>query len=124
MHQPRFYNPKLPTPFFTVPNRTPFKDTGHHLKKVVPYFADKLLYLHKRLLAVQEEMRRRGFKPTVDIDLSIYDESRVNDWVPDRTQIQDLKDRIKQRILEKPEFYRYFGEHQAPEFFLELLEMS
>ena len=104
-------------------NGEPFDEEGHHLSKVVPYFHDKLLYLKNRLDSVQQEMRNRNFTPTININMSIYDRSRFNDWEPTQEQINDLIERITQRLFEKPDYYRYCGEYQPPEFFLQLMEV-
>jgi len=104
-------------------NGESFDEEGHHLSKVVPYFHDKLLYLKNRLDSVQQEMRNRNFTPTININMSIYDRSRFNDWEPTQEQINDLIERITQRLFEKPDYYRYCGEYQPPEFFLQLMEV-
>ena len=104
-------------------NGESFEEEGHHLSKVVPYFHDKLLYLKNRLDSVQQEMRNRNFTPTININMSIYDRSKFNDWEPTQEQINDLIERITQRLFEKPDYYRYCGEYQPPEFFLQLMEV-
>jgi len=96
---------------------------GHHLKRVVPYFHDKLLYIQKRFNAVQHEMRERNFNANVVIDFDVYDTSLMNDWEPTEKQVQDLIERIILRLHEKPDFYRYCGVIQPTEFFLHLMKL-
>jgi hypothetical protein len=105
-------------------NGETFDDKGHHLSSVIPYFHDKLFYLEKRLNSVQDEMKKRNFCPTITIDLTIYDSSRMNDWTPKQYQIEDLIKRITLRLHQKPNYYRYCGAYQPPEFFLQLMEFE
>jgi len=110
--------------FYRNHNGEAKEDGGHHLSSVVPFFYDKLKYLKDRLDAVQEEMKLRNFNPTINIDMSIYDKSRFNDWEPTDEAIDDLIERITLRHNEKPGYYRYCGEYQPPEFFFLLMEVE
>lgn len=90
----------------------------------IKFFKDKLGYLKKRHERLKREMRKRGFKPVREIDLSEFDKKLRNDWRPSRKDITIIKKRISERIRKKPGFYRYYGEHHPVEFFLGLLDMS
>lgn len=65
------------------------------------FFKDKLLYLKRRLNAVNNEMRRRGFNPGTKIDLNLFKGSLLNDWTPSYTDTMLVRERIVDR-LKKP----------------------
>mgnify|MGYP006146384869 FL=1 len=82
--------------------------TGH-----INFFKNKLVYLKKRLGAVNNEMRRRNFKPGTKLDLNEFPEKYHNDWQPDMSASMILRDRIVERLRKplngKPgaEYHRY-----------------
>jgi deoxyribonuclease (pyrimidine dimer) len=91
------------------------------------FYHDKLQYLMKRWIALKVEMIVRGFNPTIHLhykELQLRDEfqGRFNDFVPNDDQIQSMKERIRQRINEKPTWYRYRGQYKEPQFFEELMK--
>ena len=90
----------------------------------IKFFKDKLGYLKKRHERLKKEMRKRGFKPVREIDLSEFDPGLRNDWRPSRKDIDIIKRRISEKIRKKPGFYRYYGEHRPVGFFLGLLKKA
>lgn len=90
-------------------------NTGH-----VSFFYDKGEYLRKRYALLTEELKRRG----VNFDrTSLLDPDRVydtlgpafqSDYVPTARALIIIRERIAQRIAERPNWYRYFGELQGP----------
>lgn len=91
--------PKIP------PNYTLNK--GH-----VSFHYDKGLYLHKRYRALIKELTKRGYKldPNRAADFSVFiDNGLYNDWTPTEEALVINQERITQRILAKPDWYRYYG---------------
>jgi len=86
------------------------------------FFYNKLLYLKRRHTALREEMIVRGFKPTKFVDLNDYPWHRINDFEPEKIHKDRIIKRITQRVNEKPNWYRYYGEYKTPEFFEEMMK--
>ena len=91
------------------------------------FYHDKLQYLMRRWIALKVEMIMRGFNPTINLhykELQLRDEfqGRFKDFVPSPEQIKSMKERITQRISEKPNWYRYNHEYKSPQFFQELMQ--
>jgi deoxyribonuclease (pyrimidine dimer) len=87
------------------------------------FFKDKLNYLAKRHNLLKKEMRRRNFIPTKTINLALYDKSLHNNWKPMKKDIVVINERITQKILKKPNYYTYQGQHKSPAFFIDLLRI-
>lgn len=85
------------------------------------FFKDKLLYLKKRHEELKKEMRNRGFKPKISVDLRGFDKSLLNDWAPGADDFAIIKKRIAERIKQKPGFYRYYGERKSQKFLTGLI---
>lgn len=62
------------------------------------FFKNKLLYLKRRLNAVNNEMRRRGFNPGTKIELNLFKGSLLNDWTPSYTDTMLVRERIVERL--------------------------
>jgi len=86
------------------------------------FYQNKLLYLKNRFETLKDEMRTRNFKPQKHIELIHYDNSNFKDFEPNETQVRQIKERITQRINERPTWYRYYGEYKEPAFFEGLME--
>jgi len=75
------------------------------------FFKNKLLYLQKRINAVNSEMRRRGFNPGTSLDEAIAKapSSLCRDWTPTKL----IRDRIESRLFTRAngssgkDFYRF-----------------
>lgn len=95
--------------------------TGH-----VYFFYDKLLYLHNRYLRILKEGARRGFTFHPDergIQLeSFFDfpDFFVKDFTPKSKDIKPIRERIINRVLEKPYWYRYEGKPIDDKFLVRL----
>ena len=72
----------------------------------IRFWRDKLGYLRKRHELVIKEKARRGFKSNLRFDIAIPT-YLDGDWQCTEKAFGLLKGRIKERIMEKPEFYRY-----------------
>lgn len=78
----------------------------------VKFFYDKGKYLYKRYASLVKEMRRRGFKPDGNrtFPKQIFTENNLfNDWRPDKRDIAVITRRLKQKIAQKPDWYRKSG---------------
>jgi deoxyribonuclease (pyrimidine dimer) len=78
--------------------------TGH-----VYFFYNKGKYLHERYELLKKEMRERGFIPQLDFPLEVWPKHLYNDWKPNERDKNIIRSRIKQRISERPGWYRYYG---------------
>lgn len=77
--------------------------TGH-----VIFFHNKLGYLKNRYDVLTEEMLRRGMNPVASLtDTSWAPSYMFGDYNPVEADFNIVKERIRQRILQKPEWYRY-----------------
>jgi deoxyribonuclease (pyrimidine dimer) len=75
----------------------------------VYFFYNKGFYLHKRYNAIIEEMQNRGFKPDLDrkFPANIFRNNGLyNDWNPEESDYRIIKQRIKEKIALKPNWYR------------------
>lgn len=74
----------------------------------VIFFHNKIGYLKDRFYQLEDEMRNRGMVPKSPWP----DDSWVRDdmwggYIPTVEAIKEVKERIRSRILQKPEWYRY-----------------
>jgi deoxyribonuclease (pyrimidine dimer) len=76
----------------------------------IKFFKNKVGYLKERSGKLRKEMKRRGFVVKVNFDFSIYKgkEYYVN-WKPTRFNYKVIIERISERLMEKPDWYRYKG---------------
>ena len=86
----------------------------------ITFFKNKIVYLQKRHELIKKEMIVRGFKPKKKISILKLSKSLLNDWSPRKEDYIIIKQRITERILQKPQWYRYYGKHYPKEFFVEL----
>lgn len=84
------------------------------------FFKDKLLYLQNRKGELVKEMNFRGFKvnfPTLDLDG--LPPNLKNNWEPSLNQSRHVKQRIVERLIDKPDWYRFHRTvigNQLPQF--------
>jgi hypothetical protein len=79
--------------------------TGH-----IVFWRNKQLYLKRRHEAIVEEMLDRGFNVYYDFwDIDTIPEEYLNDWEPSVEESLIIRERIWERICEKPYFYRFMG---------------
>jgi len=98
------------------------RPSENHLQPM-RFYQDKIKYLIKRFFDLKQEMIYRGFKPTKDIIYCRHTmhNGRLQDFEPNKEQVHQIKERITQRINERPMWYRYYGEYKTPEFFIDLM---
>ena len=79
-------------------------NTGH-----VKFFYNKGEYLHKRYIALQEEMKARGMNPDPDrvFKREQWPDELYLDWEPDDQELAIVRQRIQERIEAKPDWYRW-----------------
>jgi len=75
----------------------------------VKFFYDKGKYLYKRYLDLIDEMKSRGMNPNPERQFKIkqWPEELYKDWKPTEKDMQVIRKRIKEKINEKPSFYRW-----------------
>jgi deoxyribonuclease (pyrimidine dimer) len=78
-------------------------NTGH-----VYFFYDKGLYLDKRYNQLVKEMICRGFNPDLSrrFPKEVFPSDLYNDWTPSVADQELVKDRIKEKIAMRPNWYR------------------
>ena len=81
--------------------------TGH-----INFFKNKFVYLHKRWNLLVEELKKRGFQ--TNLNFSPYEhlpQELKQDWIPQESDFKLLQERIEQKILMKPLWYRYYSKN-------------
>jgi deoxyribonuclease (pyrimidine dimer) len=85
--------------------------TGH-----VTFFYDKLVFITKRIRALSKECKVRKFSgvnssyySAIMGTVKLLPRSKRKDYVPDAAACRISRNRIKERIQAKPNFYRYKG---------------
>ena len=75
----------------------------------VMFFYNKGKYLHKRYLDLIKEMIYRGMKPDPNRKFKIdqWPKDLYNDWIPDDEDIKLIQIRIREKISQKPLWYRW-----------------
>lgn len=75
----------------------------------VSFFHDKLGYIEKRFHLLTEEMKRRGMKPKMEF-VGLHCPTDMNkDYAPTADALTIIKKRIHEKLMMKPEWYRYYG---------------
>lgn len=80
------------------------------------FFYDKVLFVEKRFDELVREMKRRGFATNAknlydpQFDYSCITEDLRNDYTPNEAEIEINRERIREKIALKPQFYKYMGE--------------
>ena len=79
-------------------------DKGH-----VKFFYDKGKYLEERYLDLIHEMKLRGMNPDPErrFKREQWPDELYNDWQPNEEDIAVIRCRINQKIMQKPEWYRW-----------------
>ena len=100
-------------PLFNIPKEFTL-NKGHML-----FWMDKILYLEKRYDLLTQELLNRNFKPDLSIQFSCETSrlfSAYNDWTPSENDISIIKKRIKEKLLMKSHWYRYYSKPVNAEF--------
>ncbi len=79
-------------------------NSGH-----VKFFYNKGLYLHRRYLMISKEMRYRNMKPDNKrlFKTEQWPDELYNDWSASIADMEIVRERIKQKISQKPNWYRW-----------------
>lgn len=84
--------------------------TGH-----ITFWRNKHLYLARRHQALIAEMKVRGFTPNLTYwPLEEIPSEFKTDWIPSPQDTRLVRERIIERYLAKPHWYRYYGERVEP----------
>jgi deoxyribonuclease (pyrimidine dimer) len=80
--------------------------TGH-----MKFFYDKGTYLEKRYYKIREEMINRGMKPDLSKSFNIdkFPDDFKNDWTLTEKDATIIRERLKEKISQKPNWYKYYG---------------
>lgn len=94
-------------------------NTGH-----VTFFYNKLPFLKKRYDELTEELHQRSFDISdfnfVNDDYRYIEQKLLQiDWTPTNRDIKVNIDRIAERLNERPDWYRYYGDVYSPDFFID-----
>lgn len=97
---------------------------GYQIKGKVPdkyclgkghinFFKPKILYLAKRLVEINNEMKLRGFNPGTSIDVFEFNFLFIlNNWEPELKDSYLVRERIAERLKSprkaKPGFHKYY----------------
>ncbi len=75
----------------------------------VKFFYNKGKYLHERYLKIVEEMKRRGMNPNPSrrFKKEQWPDELYKDWKPKTRDILVIKERIQEKINQKPNWYRW-----------------
>lgn len=87
----------------------------------IKFFKNKIGYLKKRHELLKKEMRRRGFVARKTLDARGIDKGMLKDWKPNPQDLRIIKKRLKQKVLLKPEWYRYYRKNRTKQFLLKLI---
>lgn len=87
----------------------------------IKFFKNKLVYLKKRHEKIKKEMKRRGFRTKKTIKLCGFDNCLINDWAPQKRDFEIIKARLIDKITNKKDYYRYYGEKKEENFLIKLI---
>jgi len=76
----------------------------------VKFFYNKGKYLHKRYLELAKEMRRRGMKPDKErkFKREQWPDDLYNDWQPKDKDLIIIRERIREKIAQNPDWYKWY----------------
>lgn len=94
-------------------------NTGHGY-----FFYDKLSYIYKRSIQLKEELEKRGYNLGESDILVLNIPGLMNDWVPTPRDMNVSLERITQKIMMKPEWYRYKRKSMTKEDWVSFLELQ
>ena len=78
----------------------------------VKFFYNKGKFLHRRYLMLVAELTNRGYNldPSRKACFQVFiDNGLYHEWTPDDTAALINKQRIDERIAQKPHWYRFYG---------------
>lgn len=72
------------------------------------FFKNKFKYLNRRWDGLVSEMKNRNFQTNLTFpDYTHLESLFINDWVPSKEDSLIIRNRIKEKILMKPTWYRF-----------------
>lgn len=91
--------------------------TGH-----IKFFYNKGEYLANRLVELQNEMDKRGIWQYTPKTYSMHPAGLNTDWQPDKLAKQTNLMRLSEKVIERPNFYRYYGKPVDVNFYISLFQ--
>jgi deoxyribonuclease (pyrimidine dimer) len=90
----------------------------------VTFFYNKLPFLKERFDELTDELHQRGFNISpfnfeTDDYIFISGKFKQYNWRPTKRDKQVNIERISQRLKERPDWYRYYGDVYSPDFFID-----
>jgi len=90
----------------------------------INFFKNKLVYLKKRHERLKKEMKRRGFKTNISLDIKNFKKEMLCDWKPSKKDKSLIKERIIYKINLKPNFYRHYKKKKPKSFFIKMTKKA
>lgn len=90
----------------------------------ISFWYDKLLYLQRRHVDLIVEMNRRGFLTNVQLKIDDAPSILRNDYLPTEDDLKIIKGRIEERLIQKPDFYRFYRKRIVLEEYLQFFNES
>ncbi|NCP97727.1 hypothetical protein GW796_05735 [archaeon] len=94
-------------------------NTGHGY-----FFYDKLNYIYYRFKELKTELKKRNFNIQHNDILYINDKKYLNDWVPNKEDMLTSFERIYQKIMMKPDWYKFHHEPMNKKNWEDLLHIQ
>ena len=86
------------------------------------FFKNKVGYLKGRHETISKEMRNRGFKTNKKVVTKGISKKAMNKWKPTIKDKEIIIKRITEKIMKKPEWYKYYGKKRDLKNFLKKLK--
>ena len=90
----------------------------------IRFFKDKLIYLKERYELIKKEMKKRGFRAEVTFEITEFDLTLRNGWLPGKEDREIIKKRIIEKIKMKPDYYRYYRKKADSAFLIDLIKKA
>ncbi len=86
------------------------------------FFKNKVKYLQLRHEKIKKEMQKRGIKTNKTLNVNSLTSSHFKNWKPSNKDLKIIKQRLKEKILKKPSFYKYYKEKRSKTFLVNLIK--
>jgi len=90
----------------------------------INFFKNKLVYLKRRHEQLKKEMRRRGFKTNISLNIKNLKKEMLCDWKPSKKDKSLIKKRLIYKINLKPNFYRYYKKKKSKSFLVKMTKKA
>ena len=81
----------------------------------VKFFYNKGEYLHKRYLSLIDEMKKRGINQNSQrkFKTAQWPKELYKDWSPNKKDLELIRERINEKIKQKPNWYRWSNQSKV-----------